>query len=441
MATAADDAASAPSILECRALIDRVAGSSQFVRSPRLRAFLQYVGYGALEADAPEIHEHEIGVHVFDRSPNYDRSQDNIVRVNATELRKRIDKYFETEGVEERLIFSVPRGGYVPHFRWRETASENLVATSLKLAPTEKVIPGASPVLTRGDTRQRTTSWTSSVIAILLFVACCALWRENRILKQATDVWAKKPSVAEFWTSFTKAAPETDIVLPDASVTMSEEILGNSMSLSDYINRNFPGNAHGEELSADRRQDLDTIFNHSLVTLGDFKAAQQILALTPIASSLHLSPARFFEADSIKNSNVILIGGRKANPWAGLFDEQLNFSLEYEGRHRSTYIENRHPLPGEPTQYLPATDHNHIAGYSIIDYLPNLGRTGKVILLAGTDSDATAAAAEFMTSEDGLSSLKSRLHMAHIGYFEAILKVSRLDGTSFNAELLSVRAH
>jgi len=79
-----------PSVEERWALIERVAGSEQFIRSARLRDFLLYVGKQSLKDGCPEIHEQEIGAKVFGRPASYDRSQDNIVRVNATELRKRI---------------------------------------------------------------------------------------------------------------------------------------------------------------------------------------------------------------------------------------------------------------------------------------------------------------------------------------------------------------
>ena len=80
-----------PSVEERRQLIDRVASSAQFGRSARLRDFLLYVGAQSLKPGRPEIHEQEIGAKVFGRAPSYDRSQDNIVRVNASELRKRIE--------------------------------------------------------------------------------------------------------------------------------------------------------------------------------------------------------------------------------------------------------------------------------------------------------------------------------------------------------------
>lgn len=107
-----------PTIDELRALIDRAAGSAQFRRSARLRDFLRYVGGQSLKQGCPEIHDHEIGAKVFGRSASYDRNQDNIVRVNATEPRKRFEPYFASEGAHETLVLEIPRGGYKPVLRF-----------------------------------------------------------------------------------------------------------------------------------------------------------------------------------------------------------------------------------------------------------------------------------------------------------------------------------
>lgn len=424
-----------PELSVRRAVIDRVAGSSHFARSARLRDFLLYVGHESLKSNAPEIHEQEIGVRVFGRSASYDRSQDNIVRVNATELRRRIETYFATEGATEPLVFSIPRGGYLPVFRWR-TASTEKTFPSPQEPP--ELPPTASPIEALPlPSAPRIWFWTA--LSGVLGIACVILLWQDYGLRKKNDLWAERPATAAFWTTFAQAAPQTDIVLPDASVSMSEEMRGKPLSLSDYLDRNYIHRS--EEMTPDRRQDLETIFNHNLVTLGDFHAAQQILNLAPIAPRLRLTLARFYEADSIKRDNVILIGGKKANPWARLFDEQLNFSLEYDGVHNQAYVKNRSPIAGEDAQYAPVMDRNAITAYCVVDYLPNPGRTGKAILLAGTDSDATAAAAEFLTSEKGILSLRARTGSKEVPYFEAVLKTSRLSGTSFNAELLAIRSY
>ena len=58
-------------------------------------------------------------------------------------------------------------------------------------------------------------------------------------------------------------------------------------------------------------------------------------------------------------------------------------------------------------------------------------------LLTGTDSDAT----DFYCRKEGILSLKSRIKAKDSPYFEAVLKTSRLSGTSFSAELMAVRQH
>jgi hypothetical protein len=122
-----------------------------------------------------------------------------------------------------------------------------------------------------------------------------------------------------------------------------------------------------------------------------------------------------------------------------LFDEKLNFTLEYDNLHSQAYVANRNPAAGEQAVYAPVMDRNAISAYSVIAYLPNPSKTGKVIILAGTDSDATGAAAEFLTSEEALRGLLEKFHAKSMPYFEVLLKTSRLSGTSFNAEPLAFR--
>src|SRR5437773_931111 len=78
---------------ERRALLQRILWSRQFEKSARLREFLQYV------CDRPpaEIHEQQIGHRVFGRAADYDTSQDNIVRVTASQARRKLEQYFASE--------------------------------------------------------------------------------------------------------------------------------------------------------------------------------------------------------------------------------------------------------------------------------------------------------------------------------------------------------
>jgi hypothetical protein len=440
---AAETVPNAPiDVEERRALVERMAASPQFKRSTRLRDFLLYVGLQSLKEGVTEIHEQEVGANVFGRLPAYDTSQDNIVRVNATELRRRIEAYFTAEGAQEEIVLAIPRGAYKPVFHRRIpelVQAPDPLHINLEQQILALVEPPAAPAPPQPAGFRPHLIWAS--ITLSLVIACAVLWQQNRILRRPLVSWDQQPAVAALWSEFTHPGQETDIVLPDASVSISEEILGRAMSLSAYLDHDYMHRIQSSNLSPERAADLTSVFSHNLVTLGDFHAAQQILNLTPLAPSLHLTLARFYLAESIKRNSVVLIGGKKANPWVRLFDDQMNFSLDFDNAHKQSLINNRHPQPGEQTIYEADMDTNGFIGYCVIAYLPNPSHTGNVLILAGTDSDATGAAAEFVTSQDHLAGFLRTLHARRFPYFELLLKTSRLSGTSFNAEAIAYRTY
>jgi len=427
-----------PSIEERLALIERVAASEQFSRSARLRDFLLYVGRQSLKKGSTEIHEQEIGAKVFGRDDSYDRAADTIVRVNATELRKRIDSYFAQNGANEPLMFEIPRGIYKPVFRWRLPAvSEG----ALIQVGTQEATP-ASPVFPAPAKRYVfAVTIVFLCLSIALIAVCIVQFQEIRTMRVALNPWEGQPTVAAFWTGFLDPHRQTDIVLPDASLSIREELTGHPITLSNYINREYINETESLPFSKDRRDDLTNIYSHNLVAFGDYRAAQEILALSPVGSSLRLTLSRFFQAESVKHDNLILIGGKKANPWIYLFDDRMNFSLDYDPAEGLGYISNRHQHPGEAATYTPARYPSGFEGYSVVAYLPNPSHNGNVIILTGTDSDATSATAEFLTSEEQLKKFQSTLHVQKFPYFEVLLKTSRLSGTSLSSEVVAYRTY
>jgi hypothetical protein len=435
-----EEALDPPTIEERRTLIDRVATSAQFARSARLRDFLLYVGGQSLKVGCPEIHEQEIGAKVFGRDLAYDRSQDNIVRVNATELRKRIELYFLTEGAHEPLILEIPRGGYKPVFRRRLPIAQ-LQATPIR--PTEPPQLDAptleSASIPRPHNRLGNILWAIACTA--LGVTCLVLYQQDRALRKAFNPWDGKPAVASLWGDFLENHQQTDVVLPDDSLSVTEDLVRHPVSLEDYLSRNYMRQIQSLDIGPDRKADLDQLFAHNLVTFGGVRAAELVLNQIPATSSSNLALARYYAADSFKRHNVILIGGKKANPWVHLFDDQLSFITDFDDAHSQAFVSNRNPKPGEQALYTVTHDANALVGYATIAYLPNPGRTGSVIILAGTDSDATCAAAEFLTSNTSLQKFMDSLHAKSFPYFEILLKTSRLSGTSFSSQLLAYRTY
>jgi hypothetical protein len=428
-----------PSIEERRALIERVAASAQFGRSARLRDFLLYVGGQSLKSGCPEIHEQEIGTRVFGRPSTYDRSQDNIVRVNATELRKRIELYFATEGAHESLILEIPRGAYKPVFRWRQADLAVLPARPLTIQPGAR--PDAAHLSLPAGSARHVAVALLTALSVALAIGCGVLFQQNQAMRKLVYTWEGQPALTAFWGNFLRHRQQTDIVLPDDSLSVIEDLVHHPISLGDYLNRNYMREIQSSDLSADRKSDLDQIYSHNLITFGGVRAAQQMLAQIPVASATHLTLSRYYVADAIKKNNVILIGGKKANPWVHLFDDQINFVTDFDNSGSQAFVANLHPKAGEQPTYATSHDPNALVGYSVIAYLPNPSRTANAIILAGTDSDATDAAAEFLTSEEDMEGFQNKLHASTFPYFEILLKISRLSGTSLRSEVIAYRTY
>jgi len=102
-------------------LVERVAASASFQRSKRVRDFLLFACERALEDPATPVREPEIRKAVFGRSHEPDDPDDTLVRVQASQLRKRLLVYFSTEGADETLVIDVPKGSYTPIFQERPT--------------------------------------------------------------------------------------------------------------------------------------------------------------------------------------------------------------------------------------------------------------------------------------------------------------------------------
>jgi len=282
------------------------------------------------------------------------------------------------------------------------------------------------------------------VVATLVLAAAFSVFLvRDRALRNT--LWDERPTVAAFWRGFLQRRLQTDVILPDDSVSLIEDITHHPISLSDYVTRNYMRQIQASPLSADQKFDLDNISSHNLISFGAVRAAHHMIEEIPGVHPSNITLARYYKADDLKQNNIILIGGQKSNPWVHLFDEQINFVTDYDYDSSTQFIRNSKPEAGEHALYIVPKEKNMNTGYATISYLPNPSHAGNALILAGTDSDATNAAAEFLSSEEDLKKLKTIFQTKRFPYFEVLLKTSHLNGiysgTSFSSEVLAYRTY
>jgi hypothetical protein len=390
-----------------RLLIERVASSRYVNRSARLRDLLLYVSTRVLDDDAAEIHEQEIGQRVFGRSANYDTGSDNIVRVHASMLRKRLEQYFASEGAHETLLLEIPKGNYAPVFRERQESDAE---------PTAPV------------SRPHSADWRIWALAILASLFACStvyllLHRATPAARAAAN--SAKPTVELFWSQILQPGRPTDIVLDDAAVGLYQEITGRPLKLSNYFDRAYLSTL--AETAAAANLDLQTATSIVLRRQSNFAGANFLWKLFQIAGigqqPTVLRFARDYSFRELKANNTILLGNSRSNPWVEPFEPKLGLRWVFD-KPKGSY----HPVDSWDggKEYLPSAPGDQRGGYCTIALLPNLGHTGNVVIIAGTGGSAVSAGADFLADEASMAALVRKLAPARSGifpYFEALIRV------------------
>src|SRR5881628_790550 len=101
--------------------LNRILASKTFSQVDRLKRFVSFIVQEAVAKRGGDLKEYVIGVQVFGKEASFDPRTDPIVRVQARRLRARLAKYYHDEGQHDELIIDLPKGGYVPVFKQRET--------------------------------------------------------------------------------------------------------------------------------------------------------------------------------------------------------------------------------------------------------------------------------------------------------------------------------
>ena len=430
----------------------RIASSPCLSRANQLRDILLYiVRQNVLVPDNP-IREAEIAHKVLGRRSDFNPLDDNIVRVQMAHLRKKLETYFAEDGRDELMTLTIALGSYKPIFAPRTKPLDPALKPTELPPPTDSALP--RPVETEpvpayvptstvqpATTGSRLATKILGGIAFLSVAASLVLgvlaYRQHQQLsdlRKELAPWQATPAVAALWASFFNSPHDTDLVIGDDALLLIEQLTKKYTTFNDYLNRSYlPPASDTSDHTA-----LHLVASKGLGSTSEFKLAQRILSQAPLNRQVHLYGARQYIPSLLRQNNVILIGGKISNPWEGVFDEKLNFS---EGMKfidvGVSHVTNNKPQGNEPKEWL-AT---YVVGYCVIAYMPNQSDGRNVLLLEGTNSEATEAAGDFLLSEQQLSAFLKTMGRTTFPPFEVLLKISQVKGTPLTATIEAYRAY
>lgn len=388
----------------------RIAESSRFAKSARLREFLLYVCRAAVESHTEEISEQKIGERVFNRPHDYNPNEDNIVRSHARLLRQKLEAYFNEEGAEEPVLLRIPKGGYVPEFIERPAA------------PAAAAVPAANP-----------TVRILAGVVIALCIAVAGLTLAIVRMKTSSTAVQATPALSALWTQLFNGNAPTVIVIPDHTFALLQEASHQRIDLTTYLRRAAP--------KTELQTSLPGFALRRYTTFDGVSTAIRVLQLAEkFPSKVEVRYARDISLRDISSGNVVLVGRPTTNLWGDLFESKLNFRFEPDFKGHRVIARNVSPRPGEQAEYAPALEGDRFQGYSSIAFLPNLNG-GNVLMIGGAASSAQEGAGDFATDERLLSQLAGKLmQKGRLPYFDALLRTVTIDGVSQEPSIVAYRA-
>jgi hypothetical protein len=386
----------------------------------------------ALQNRPDELREQQIGCAVFGRQPNYSPAEDNIVRVEVRQLRKRLDEYFSAEGKTEPYTIVIPKGTYVPVFE----AYQAPVATP----ETPLEAPPAAPAKVRRHPAIRWL-WVQSAAIVVLAATCLGLWQAGRRPEVRSGPADAPVDRGVLWPTLFNRGQQTFVICADSSLVVARAAKRRPITLDEYIAVDYVGRSAG--LSPEVTSLLGELPRWLFTDIADLRVVQRLFRLNGAEwDKVSVRTARQTQIQDFKNGNAILLGSIRSNPWNELFEPMLNFQFEYEVATRTSYIRNKSPQAGEQPVYR--ASHPGEAGtfYSVIALVPNLRRNGSVLIVEGTAGDSTEATGEFITDPKRSGALLKSLmdrNRGRLPYFEVLLKSGTLAGVATDPEVVAIR--
>jgi hypothetical protein len=369
-----------------RAELERILSSRFFKNAVRSRQFLEFVVRHTIEGRSEQLKERTIGTEVFHRAPGYATGDDPVVRVQAGEVRRRLEQYYQDSRNSSGMRIELPVGSYAPRIQW---AGRDTTPATEK---TETELPAA--VVRGAPTRRGQSWWLLAAVALVVAFAAAAVFHNF----QGSH---SKMLAEQFW------APVFATPQPVLICVAKPVVYRPSRSLYERYARNHPGTFSTEversnqalPLADKEKVEWSQILRYPDygVAVGDAYSAVSISGLLgQMGKPSQVRIGTNYSFEDLRNSPDVIIGAFN-NKWTMQMSPALPFTfVEEQGENRI-----REQLPNGRFWRADLRDSEKFGeDYAIVARLLD-SKTGQfTVIAAGLTSSGTQAAGEFVSNRD-----------------------------------------
>lgn len=385
-----------------RAELDAILASPSFSGSKRCQDFLQSIVQHALAGEYDQLNERFLGVELFGRKVDFDTGADSIVRVRASDVRRRLAQYYSERPSPPVVTVGLASGNYIPIFQWPIAEDPKRTVTAAPLASHIESLsvlaePSRLPSRPSGRVFVRPLPVAISLLALLAVVV--TVWH----------FWpaGHENALEQFWKPFLHNKAKVTICFGDShlywvSPELRQKVEDNPPSIvirpEDIIKASSGGTAIGDV--------------RGVISLAGFLNSRGLVtqALWP-QENRKTAP---------EHTNIIYIGAFN-NVWTMNLNQNLRFSFEpSQAGHKQIWgIHDRlHPDRIWTTEEPGAQQAAH--SYALITRIIDPDRSRVQMAIGGINEFGTEAACDFLTDGAALSEV---VHSAPRGWQERNLQI------------------
>jgi len=374
--------------------LNAALASAHFRNSQQCQQLLQYVVDQTLAGEDHLLRERVIGAEVFGRKADYEPGEDPVVRVRASEVRKRLAQFYQSQGSRPRVIIQIPSGAYRASFSWDDRNGHGMdPATVFPSSESDASAPVEASEERRTGFLGRLSLWqrllTAFLGVLLLAGIALSLWAELRPDRE----------LRAFWAPFVKSPKPAIISIGSNAVYVF------SGAFTDQYREKHHLDNHGMEFFMDWEPgqmisvtDLRRA-RDSYVALGDVTAVSNVVT---VLNRQHKEFQERFTYDisyaELRESPTILIGA---------FNNPMNIE---KTRKLRIYFANKNEVddhydPARRWSVQGPKEMHDTEDFAIVSRVINQPGEAPYLSIAGLGASGTQAASDFVSSNAQLTAL------------------------------------
>jgi hypothetical protein len=407
---------------EIRQHLDMILAGDEFCSSRRSSELLRHIVERALTGDVESLKERLLGMEIFHRRSDYDTSTDAIVRVTASDVRRRLANFYSGHSPQPMRI-SLPLGSYVPDFislGVREASAETAKheyhdgGASDMTGPVHIAEEATVPLV---ETKKLHPSRMTVPLALTLCIGMAFALGVGWWLRGAShwQAFSQDDRNYAFYDDLlgpigANSKGDTEIVLTNPHVLLYLGLNNASPPLGDNPKDVPVPPAMADVLNQTANDNQASFpFHHFFVDMSNYTGFGEATAafgfsrlLQATGRSAHLTGARFLNWDAARQKQLVILGAPHESAFVQSTLSAANFTIGYNSIH------NANPLPGEQVDYSKSHQGGVLKDYGLIWMTKSPSGT-RVLVLAGLSSAGTAGVGEFFSDPERMRPVYKQL--------------------------------